>query len=468
MELKPRYVGKEVLFDYSGMNPATAKLFGFEGIAEDESLIRDDLNAEDKQIAIKHEQEEFERVNAGEKYWPVHIDLLRKYENYKAWEVKGMSNKIFKTVICGVKEVADRVLEFVGSTEQKDRVGDVVKADGWKTENYLKNPVFLWAHDYKQPPIGKANKVWVQDSKLMFRIQFPDAETYPFADTIYKLYKGGYLNATSVGFAPDDNGVKAIDGGGSEYSSQELLELSAIPVPANPDALVSAREAGLITVKELEIITKPEETENYVRIPVESLDKHKDHRIRTIDISDKEGIKAIYCGECKKILTYLFDKDKGWTMAKAEAWVKDHKSLGMATQKEYSQSEIADELDYLKNIMVVSTLNDTNKAILHEIVRLTGGDIPDDISKQMSKKLQTAIRESFEKVSGWADGYEKACKEALKACRDIIKSDLDLLLPPPSPPAEDDTEDEDKALEGERKGEALLKALENIKSRRTK
>jgi len=64
----------------------------------------------------------------------------------------------------------------------------------------------------------------------------------------------------------------------------------------------------------------PETTEKYIRIPV------TDCKITaTIDISKKEGIKALYCGKEKKIATYLFQKDKDWNMDKAKKWVKDHK-----------------------------------------------------------------------------------------------------------------------------------------------
>jgi len=64
----------------------------------------------------------------------------------------------------------------------------------------------------------------------------------------------------------------------------------------------------------------PEETDKYIRIPVAECDI-----TATIDISKEEGIKALYCGKDKKIATYLFLKEKGWTMAKAKKWVKEHK-----------------------------------------------------------------------------------------------------------------------------------------------
>jgi len=239
-----------------------------------------------------------------------------------------------------VKEVSDRVLEFVGSTEMVDRDGEVIRMNGWQLKNYRKNPVFMWAHDYHSPPIGRANLVHTDARGLMFQVEFADEETYPFADTIYKLYKGGFLKATSVGFIPlewedgkDDKAPRRI------YKKQELLELSGVPVPANPEALVSARDQGCITAKEFDAFnqvievddvrdmrdvksaTKPEETEDWISIPVAECEI-----TATIDISEKEGIKALYCGKDKKVHTYKFDKREpfNWTMARAKKWVEEH------------------------------------------------------------------------------------------------------------------------------------------------
>jgi len=225
------------------------------------------------------------------------------------------------------------------------------------------------------------------------------------------------------------------------YTKQELLELSAVPVPSNPDALVQAREQDVITIKEFEQITKPEETEDYFRVPVPGEEgKHEGHRIRTIDISKEKGIKALYCGECKKNTTYLFSKEDkyGWTMESAREWVKEHEkqetyqcecikcgysmesekhcrdiecpkcggemrraerpgsgqeAMDMETNnantitphpKEISQAEIGDAFDYAKSLIEAGDLNDENKElmwdIVREIMRLTGGDIPDDIA----------------------------------------------------------------------------------------
>jgi len=164
--------------------------------------------------------------------------------------------KIVKILPFEVKEVSPRVLEFVGSTESQDREGDIIMAKGWKLANYKKNPVFMWAHNYTDPPVGKAIEVWAKDGQLRFHVQFAERHEYEFADTVYQLYKGGFIRATSVGFIPiksepietkedeDDNWFSHQP---TRYLQQELLELSGCPVPANPEALAEAKAKGIIS-----------------------------------------------------------------------------------------------------------------------------------------------------------------------------------------------------------------------------
>ena len=221
-----------------------------------------------------------ERANIAEKYGRVHMDEMDdlvaaelalapayKSKSMPKVEVKNMPNIVKKILFTHVKqfEGLDRTLDFDASLETPDRMGDQVSADTWKLENYMKNPVFLWCHNYSLPPIGKAIKAWVENGKLVLRIQFADntieyPSGMPSADTVYKLYQGGFLNAVSVGFDPSTGDAKSISGGGIDYTGQELLELSAVPVPAHPDALRRAEEAGLITVKQLEVLAPKKKT----------------------------------------------------------------------------------------------------------------------------------------------------------------------------------------------------------------
>jgi len=172
---------------------------------------------------------------------------------------------IFDNVV-KAKEDEGRVLTFVGSTESRDRMGDEIKVSGWDVKNYKKNPVFLWAHNYDEMPIGRAKKVRRDKEKnaLVFDIEFAPAEANPKAEQVYQLYKQGFMSATSVGFQSmksewieeeeDEKSNKDDDRQpGRRFKKQELLELSAVPVPANPEALIQARSKGMIELpRELE------------------------------------------------------------------------------------------------------------------------------------------------------------------------------------------------------------------------
>ncbi len=130
---------------------------------------------------------------------------------------------------------------FVLSTDDVDRYGDVIEAGGWDLAAYRRNPVFLWAHDYARPVIGRAVDTWLEPHRLLARMEF--AAT-PFALEVAGLYRAGYQRGVSVGFRPlryrerRDEKTGALLG--IRFLEQELLEVSAVPVPANGHALKRA------------------------------------------------------------------------------------------------------------------------------------------------------------------------------------------------------------------------------------
>jgi phage head maturation protease len=172
----------------------------------------------------------------------------------------------------------DRTLEFIGSTAAVDRYGDIIEVAGWDLQNYFNpkdpskgNPVFLWAHNSNLPPLGKAVSVKKTADALVFQIKFASREEYgqewpaiaPSPETIYNLYLNGYLRATSVGFSyierepiihPKNDGRQT----GWRFLKQELYELSAVPVPANPEALMLAVQKGIVSAREIQSLQAAE------------------------------------------------------------------------------------------------------------------------------------------------------------------------------------------------------------------
>lgn len=138
-----------------------------------------------------------------------------------------------------------RPLTFVASDATEDRMGDVVRADGWDLDAYMSNPVFLWAHDQTRTPIGRSTWVGVDNRRLLATVEFAPTE---FAQEVEMLYRQRFLRAVSVGFRPRGFVLRKGKSGaveGVEYTKQELLEISAVAVPANPRALAKALNEGL-------------------------------------------------------------------------------------------------------------------------------------------------------------------------------------------------------------------------------
>lgn len=138
-----------------------------------------------------------------------------------------------------------------------DRDHEIIASDAWDIDNFKKNPVLLWAHDYTKPPIGTVQWVKVQANGLKFKPRFAKTE---MGMEIYSLYEDGILNTFSVGFIPrehedDEDNVKE-----GEYFNKplrthtnvELLEVSCVPVPACPDALIERYANGEIKTKGLQ------------------------------------------------------------------------------------------------------------------------------------------------------------------------------------------------------------------------
>jgi HK97 family phage prohead protease len=129
-------------------------------------------------------------------------------------------------------------MTFVISTDEVDRHGDVITPEGWRLESYLRNPVFLWAHDYARPVIGRAVSVWQEPHSLLARMEFAPTD---FAQEVALLYRHSYQNGVSVGFRPirfeERRQEKTGAFLGIRFLEQELLEVRAVPVPANRSAL---------------------------------------------------------------------------------------------------------------------------------------------------------------------------------------------------------------------------------------
>ena len=159
---------------------------------------------------------------------------------------KGQTSK--KDISVSTEDIGERSVLFTISKEVVDRDGDILRASGVDFGNYMKNPVFLSFHNSREFPLGKVTRFWVEGNEVKAIVYFPTLEelsTDPnnasekakLVDFTYHCYKTGMLNAVSVGFIP----VEWIEtDNGYDILKWELLEFSAVAVPANQDAIAQA------------------------------------------------------------------------------------------------------------------------------------------------------------------------------------------------------------------------------------
>lgn len=167
----------------------------------------------------------------------------------------GVLRRAFSGSVVKKIDKEKRLIDFIISTDSVDRMGDIIEVNGWDLKSYRKNPVVLFGHMSSIPPIGKAIKVWKEDGVLMATAEFMPPDISNFAHSIFRMYEEKFLRAVSVGFKPkkwewirseedeEDNRIIGI-----RFIKQELLEFSAVPIPANPEALIAARSAGIDTI----------------------------------------------------------------------------------------------------------------------------------------------------------------------------------------------------------------------------
>jgi len=172
---------------------------------------------------MKRKYYQLEQKSLAELGATTHKDL---WDKVKAKGYDGLAISV-ETVLT---KDADNKFHAVFSTDSEDRHRDVVEQN-WDLKFFKKNPVYLDSHNYDsiEHIIGRISSVKVKDGALQGDIEF--ALDNPKGLLAFKLADGGFLNTSSVGFIPKEFGEEG------EILKSELLEISAVSVPANPEAL---------------------------------------------------------------------------------------------------------------------------------------------------------------------------------------------------------------------------------------
>ena len=301
----------------------------------------------------------------------------------------------------------------VGSTNVLDRMGDSIDQAGWVLSHYEKNPVVLWGHNIHQdrPPIGKSIKTWIagkqaKTKKLMFKIKFDLFDK--FAAEIYRKIKDGFINTVSVGFLPIEWHNREEEGAvkGRIYTKQELLELSFVPVPANPQALVSLRSMSKtdkrftpVELKDLfkeekETIVKPYPNEHSCRLVDPSKFQKDSFRRVKRDHEGKEYgiIMGKLIGEDTMTEEAYRYNIEIWKEAEAKKHCKDHNGTFEPAAKKEEIIEEKKEVKKEEKEIKEEKLKKENKEEIKETTN------KDEETKEATKKETKEKSEKKEEV----------------------------------------------------------------------
>lgn len=142
------------------------------------------------------------------------------------------------------KEASDekRVIRGIATSATVDRMGDIVEMEGVTVAADI--PLFLY-HDSTKT-VGRARLEKPTKKGIPFEAKLPNVTEEGLLkqriDEAWQMCRYGLITAVSIGFSARE--YSFIEGGGVRFLDVEILELSLVPVPAQPDAVIQSVKAN--------------------------------------------------------------------------------------------------------------------------------------------------------------------------------------------------------------------------------
>lgn len=286
-----------------------------------------------------------------------------------------------------IKEDERAIISYI-NTGAKDRDNEIVLPSGAVLDDYRKNPVVLFGHNYSSLPIGK--NMWIKSDEkgLIAKTQYANHEE---AEKVYRYRKDGFPLAESIGFIPlkyvtqkwTDKGpewqendlkileqehgltAKDLEGVRAVYTKWTMLEYSDVAVPSNPEAMELAKSKGLVPEEIVKVHEKDCECEACVNVR-KNLDL-EDENLSEVTYT-KEAV-ADMMDEMVKTIEELQAKVKSLEEDKAhEQHENDYYSF------EFDEEEAEEkEIDYASIIKeaVQSAIKENKESTLLDISEIT-------------------------------------------------------------------------------------------------
>ena len=201
------------------------------------------------------------------------IDMLAKPLRIKLKEVTPDFEEVkvlrFPSVTEDTPETKDATKDgdkLYLSTRRLDRDGDIVIPSGLDDSLYKMNPIVLWSHNYREPPVAQTTDLTIDPYGVLVTLDYAPTK---FGQDIAKLVKGKFLRTMSAGFIAKEKFYRNEDGFSAlldrfekewpEFKHEDrdkvnriitkwqLVEASFAPIPSNAYSLLQAlgKDGGL-------------------------------------------------------------------------------------------------------------------------------------------------------------------------------------------------------------------------------
>jgi HK97 family phage prohead protease len=157
-----------------------------------------------------------------------------------------------------------RVIRGIATSPTVDRQGDIVEMDGVRVASDI--PLFLY-HDGRLT-VGRARFEKPTRKGIPFEARIPkvieEGTLKLRVDEAWQMVRYGLITAVSIGFRVLQDGWESLKDGGMRFTATEVMELSLVPVPAQPEAVIqsiksadpAAREELLQRIKAIDTSTR--------------------------------------------------------------------------------------------------------------------------------------------------------------------------------------------------------------------
>jgi HK97 family phage major capsid protein/HK97 family phage prohead protease len=154
-----------------------------------------------------------------------------RHRAYALWNVKAV-------------EEDRRTIEGIATTPAPDRMNDVIEPEG--VEFKLPLPL-LYQHNSRQP-IGHVLAAKVTKDGIAVKAQVAAAGVADFIDEAWNLIKAGLVRGLSIGFKSLEESYDR-ETGGFHFLRTEWIELSAVTIPANAEATITAVKSAAASLR---------------------------------------------------------------------------------------------------------------------------------------------------------------------------------------------------------------------------